>query len=104
MPAAPHILDVTSPSVEPTGAPGNDYEHITASPDDFGAIKGKAFETFGKGLEQASGDVMDAWMQRQRMDNQVHGSELHSWFSDQAGNIVSKFSQLQGKAALEQKN
>ena len=102
MPGAPHILDITSPQVQPTGAPGNDYERITASPEDFGAIKGKAFEKLGQGIEQASNEASDVWIQQQRMDNQVHASELHSWFSDQGTDLVSKFYTLEGRAGISQ--
>ena len=102
MPGAPHILDITSPQVQPTGAPSNDYERITASPEDFGAIKGKAFEKLGQGIEQASNEASDVWIQQQRMDNQVHASELHSWFSDQGTDLVSKFYTLEGRAGISQ--
>ena len=36
-----------------------------------------------------------------RLQNQVHASQIHSWFSDQASGLVSEFSQLEGKTALD---
>ena len=102
MPGGHAIPYQSFPDVNPTGAPSNDLEQIHTSPEMFGGFLAQGEQKLGSGLETADTDATDAIVQRQRLDNQVHGSELHSWFSNQASDLVSKFSQLQGKAALEQ--
>jgi GH24 family phage-related lysozyme (muramidase) len=92
------------PDINPAGAPQNDFERINTSPDMFGGLIARSEETLGQGIDKAADAGFDIATQRAKLDNQVHGSELHSWFSDQAGELISQFSQLQGKAALEQKN
>ncbi len=42
------------PSVAPTGAPGGDYENISASPEMFGGLTAQALQTAGQGVEHAA--------------------------------------------------
>src|ERR1700679_728400 len=44
------------PSVEPSAAPPDDYSHVRASPEDFGALKAQGEEKLGQGLQQASNE------------------------------------------------
>lgn len=101
MPFAPHILDVSVPDVMPQGAPGNDYERIQATPDMFGGLIARSEERLGQGISQAGDAAFNYLMETDRLQDQIHGSELHSWFSDQAGDAISKFSELQGRAAVD---
>lgn len=101
MPFAPHILDIGTPQVEPTGAPTNDYEHIQATPSEFGGLIGQSEEKLGRGFEQAGSDVTEALIQRQGLQNDVHASELNSWAADQYTDKFSKFSQLSGRDAVD---
>jgi muramidase (phage lysozyme) len=98
---ASHPLDYEAyPTVNPAGAPSGDFEDIHANPEMFGGLLGKAEETFGGGLEKASDAGFGALIQRQQLNNQIHASELHSDFSDKGNDLVSQFSQLQGRAAI----
>jgi hypothetical protein len=89
------------PSVQPTGAPGNDYQHIQTSPDMFGGAIARGAEKLGQGIEAAGEAGIEAASNRQQLTNEVHASEVNSWFADQASDAFSKFSQLEGKAALD---
>jgi hypothetical protein len=95
-------LDFQSyPSVEPTGAPGDDYERIQTSSDMFGGAIARGAETLGQGIEHAGEAGIEASTARNSLTNEVHASEVNSWFADQVSDKWSTFSQLQGKAALD---
>lgn len=97
----PHILDVQFPEQNPSGAPGGDYEDIRSSPEMFGALGAKAAGEFGEGLTRTGVAGIDYATDVNRLQDQIHASELHSNFSDKAGDLVSKFTELQGRAALD---
>jgi muramidase (phage lysozyme) len=89
------------PSVMPSGAPGNDYEHIEARPEMFGGLLARGTQTLGQGIEHAGEAGLDYLTERNTLNNQIHASELHSDFSDKATDLVTKYSQLQGRSALD---
>jgi muramidase (phage lysozyme) len=97
---APQILNVQFPEINPSGAPSDDYERIPSSPASFGAFGAEALKQTGEGLTKTAVTGLDYLTQQNEYNNQIHASELHSWFSDQAGDLVSKHSELQGRAAL----
>jgi hypothetical protein len=100
MPSAPHILDVQSPSVEPSGAPPNDYENIHASPEMFGGLIAEGEQKLGKGIEQAGNAATEAWLDQANKQNQIWASQAHSDFSNKASDIAEKYLTLQGQAAV----
>lgn len=98
---APHILQIDAPSQEPTGAPSNDFEHIQTSPAMFGGLGAQAEEKFGKGLVEGGDATISYLNETNQFQNQIHASELHSDFSDKAGDLFSKYTELKGRGALE---
>jgi hypothetical protein len=87
------------PTVSPTGAPGNDFEHIDASSEAFGGGRARGLEEVGRGLESASQSGFDVLNQKSNMDAQTYAAQSHSWLSDQANDAQSNFTALKGKAA-----
>ena len=98
---AGHILSVDFPEQNPTGAPGGDFEDIRSSPSMFGALGAEAEKGFGEGVTRAATAGIDYLTETNRFQDQTHASELHSDFSDKAGDLISQHSELQGRAALE---
>ena len=90
-----------TPTVNPAGAPQGDEERISASPDLFGAQKGRAEETLGQGIEKASEVGFQSADLQAQIDARTHAAELHTWQSDQMTDAQSEFLQLKGKAALD---
>lgn len=89
------------PSVNPTGAPGNDFLRINATPEAFGAGIGRAKEQLGHAEEHASQEGFGVAELQAQMDSRTHAAEVHSWQSDQTTDATEKFLSLRGKAALE---
>ncbi len=81
-------------------APGGDEERIQASPDAFGASKGRAEQTLGQGLESVSQTGFNQADLAAQLEGQTHAAELHSWQSNQVTDEQEKFLSLRGKAAL----
>jgi hypothetical protein len=98
---APHILTIDAPTVEPIGPPSGDFEHIPSSPEMFGGLRAKAEEQFGGGLEHGADAAISYLDEVNKFNDQTHASELHSWGTDQAGDLVSKHSELTGRAAAD---
>jgi|SRR5579862_7460388 len=88
------------PEVSPIGAPGGDYQHIEATPEMFGGLIARSAERLGQGVESAGEAGLGYLTEKQNLNNQIHASQLHSWFTDQATDLVTKYSQLQGQSAL----
>ena len=65
----------------------------------FGGLVAQSEQKLGQGLEHASQEGFSVLTQKQNFDNTVHAAEIHSWMSDQATDLQSKFSDLRGKAA-----
>jgi muramidase (phage lysozyme) len=95
------ILDVNFPEVNPSGAPPNDYEHIPTNPGMFGAFGAQAEQKLGQGVEAVGEAGLQYLNEQNQLHNQIHASELHSWFTDRSTDLVTKFSQLEGRAALD---
>ena len=99
---AEHVLDFgQTPTVNPTGAPGNDYQSIQANPDAFGASVGKASEGLGTADVQAGVTGLDALTARQNLQNETHATEVQTWTADQLSDRYSQHEKLQGKAAMD---
>jgi hypothetical protein len=62
------ILDFNTPSVNPSGAPPNDYLRIQANPNMFGAQTGQALEKLGGAFEKASNAATEVVQFQQRID------------------------------------
>jgi GH24 family phage-related lysozyme (muramidase) len=93
-------LDVEQyPSVAPTGAPGDDYEHIESSPAAFGGAIARGEQTLGAGVEHAGEAGLDVLTARQQLQNEVHANEKLTWGAGQAMDKTEGFLQLEGKAA-----
>src|SRR5882672_5966267 len=71
------------PSVNPSGAPGGDYEHIDVSPDMFGGRIARSLEGLGQGVEKVSNTAFDVATQQKENDERTHAAELHTWASKQ---------------------
>ena len=97
----PGPLDILVPDVNPSGAP-DDYERIATSPNMFGGFGAEAKEKFGKGVQSVGEAGLSYLTEQNNLNNQIHASELHSWFSDQAGDLISAHSELQGRTAVDQ--
>lgn len=93
-------LDSITPSVNPIGAPGNDYEHIEARPEAFGALTARALGNFGEAVEKTSNAGFNVAEQQQEMQDKTHAAELHSWASDQWSSNSGQFLSLEGRAAV----
>lgn len=96
------------PEVAPSGAPGNDYEQIQASPESFGAsvarargAMGGAEERLGAGIEHAGETGLDITTQWQTMQNHLHAAELKSHFDEGLTKLHTDYMQLEGRAALD---
>jgi hypothetical protein len=101
---AGHAIPYDSfPDVNPTGAPGGDFEHIDARPEMFGGLIGHAEQQLGQSVEKTSDDAFAVAQAQNKLNNQVYGSELHSSFSDYGMDLAAKFDQIQGKSALDQR-
>jgi hypothetical protein len=100
MPSAPHILDVATQQVEPSGAPPNDYENIHANPAQFGGLLGEAAQKLGQGVERAGQDATEAWLDTANKQNQIWASQAHSDFQNKASPILENYLTLQGQAAI----
>lgn len=87
------------PTVNPSGAPGGDFQRIDAGADSFGGSVARATSQFGQGLEKAGSALFDVAELQAKMDSQTHAAEVHSWQSDQVTDAQEKFLQLRGKAA-----
>ena len=98
---APHILTIDAPTVEPIGAPSGDFEHIPSSPEMFGGLRARGEEQLGGGLVHGADAAISYLNETNQFQNQIHASELHSDFSDKAGDLFSKYTELKGRGALE---
>ena len=87
------------PEVAPTGAPGNDYEHIPTSPEMFGGSIAGAEGTLGRGIEKTADTTMSYLQAKQEVNNEVHSNDKLSWAAGQGMDKSEKFLQLEGKAA-----
>lgn len=87
------------PTVNPSGGP-DARQHIDASPEMFGGSIGRALGTFGQGLEKASQAGFEELSLEERQHSQIHGAELHTWFSDRATDLSEKYIEKKGAAAL----
>jgi GH24 family phage-related lysozyme (muramidase) len=87
------------PTVSPENVPLGS-ERIQTSPDMFGGLIAGAEQRLGQGVESAAEAGLSYLQERQHLDNQVHGAEVHSWLTDQATDLQSKFTQLKGNAAM----
>lgn len=97
-----HSFDYTPyATVAPSGAPGNDYERISADKGAFGGHIAEGVEKVGQGLENAGSSLFNSAQLAQGMDNQTHATEVHSWQSNQYNDAQSSFTGLKGKAALD---
>ncbi len=88
------------PTVAPqtNAAPG---QNIRADPSAFGADVGRAVSGFGESVEKASSIGMDALIARQKMDNEVHASELNTWLADRITDRYGEYAKLEGRSAQD---
>jgi hypothetical protein len=96
------------PGVNPTGAPGDDYLRIQADPNAFGLsvakgqeALGRGEEALGQGIEHAGNVGLEAATARQNLQNEVHATSVNTWLNNKITDRWSKFSLLQGRAALD---
>src|SRR5882672_1550008 len=100
MPGYPLNLDsALLPSVNPTGAPGGDFERIDVNPDMFGGAVARSLEGLGQGLEKVSSTGFEIARQRKEIEDRTNAAQLHSDFSNQATDLSSQFLALKGGAA-----
>jgi hypothetical protein len=87
------------PTVAPTGAPGNDYQSIpAATPEAFGALKARAEQTLGQGVENASEAGLSVLTARQRLNNEITDNDTLTWFAQEGTSRTEKFKQLEGRS------
>ena len=98
---APHILDIEWPEANPSGAPGGDFEHIPSSPEMFGGLSARGLGALGEGLTRAADTALSTATDINRLQDQIHASELHSDFSNKASDLFAEFMQKQGRAAVD---
>jgi GH24 family phage-related lysozyme (muramidase) len=87
------------PEVQPQ-AGGLAHQDIHADPDMFGAAIGRGLQTLGQGIEHADNEGFDVATEQERQHAQIHGAELHTYFSDKATDLTEKYTELKGAAAL----
>lgn len=96
----PHILDAQIPEVNPTGAPGGDFENIKSSPEAFGGFGAQAEEKFGAGLEKAGTTGIDLATQIQSEVNDTHAAQLQTGYARESTDLFTKYDGLQGQAKM----
>jgi hypothetical protein len=97
---ASYSLEYTPyPTAQPSGAPPNDYEHISASPEMFGGLIAGAEEKLGGAIEKASDTGFNVLAARAALNNEVHASEKLTWAAGQFGTEWEGFKKLEGKSA-----
>lgn len=96
------------PTISPTGAPGNDYQHVVADPAAFGGLiataRGKlggAEEKLGSGLESVGKAGLDYATARQHLTNEISASETNTWLAKSVTDKFNDFGRLQGRAAQD---
>ena len=104
------IQTQVAPSVLPTAAPPNDYQQVNPTPAAFGGTQAAGFERLGQGVEQASSNLFDVALTRQRRFNEIASTSAFNQLQDSYRNATfgdpddpSKpgFFQLRGQAALD---
>src|SRR6266852_429590 len=88
------------PTVNPIGAPGNDYERIDARPEAFGGGIARALGGLGEGIEKVSNTGFQIAEQKKEMDDKTHAAELHSWGSDEWSKNSGQYLTLEGRASV----
>lgn len=95
------ILFDPEPTVMPTGAPG-DYQRIGGVTDEaFGGAVARGLGQFGQGIERAAETGLDIMTARQKLDNEVHASELNTWLAKRITDRFEDFGKLEGRAAQD---
>jgi len=89
------------PTVNPSGAPPGDLEQIHATPEMFGARIGAAEEKLGAGFEKAGEAGVQAVVQRQEEQDNIHSASVNTWAANRYTDIYSKFSENKGRAAKD---
>jgi len=89
------------PEVAPTGAPGNDYEHIQANPEEFGGLIAQGEQKLGAGTEAAAAAGLNYFTAKQQLTNEISASETNTWLAKNLTDKFNSLSQLQGKAAQD---
>ncbi len=89
------------PEVAPTGAPGNDYERIQASPEMFGGLIAGAEQKLGSSMESASEHGMSYLQAKQGLTNEISASETNTWLAKNLTDKFNDFGRLEGKAAQD---
>lgn len=95
------IGDTPYPTVDPMGAPGNDYLNVDASPiRRAGQEMERGFGALGQGVEKAADTGIEALTSQAELDQKISASEMSSWaengFTDNTGKTLS----LVGKDAM----
>lgn len=96
------IGDSPLPTVEPTGAPGNDYLNIDASPiRRAGADIEHGLGALGQGAEAVSNTGFQALTSQAELDQRISASELSSWTENEWSKNTGKTLALTGKDAMD---
>lgn len=101
---AGHPLDVDpAPSVNPTGAPGNDFEHIDAGPEKFGGFLGQAEQKLGAGIQNVGEAGLEVLTQRQGMLNETYATNGETGYMTDLGKLEASYKSKEGLDAVAAK-
>lgn len=88
-------------SVTPEIGSGDDYLHVQASPDAFGAQVGEGMQKLGQATQKVGDEAMDVATQRAQMATEAQTNDvIANQFAPQAAKLRADFYQLQGKDAV----
>jgi Phage tail lysozyme len=76
------------PTVEPIGAPGNDFEHIQATPEMFGANIARSLGALGQGVEKASSEGFEVATQVAQFQGRVNVDDQANKWIDTRNRIL----------------
>lgn len=88
-----------TPSVNPSGAPSNDYQRIDAQAESFGGTVAKGLSSLGQSGVQASQNILDAETAKAHLANELYANDASVPGMQEYTKIWSDFGKLKGAAA-----
>lgn len=87
-------------TVEPTGAPSNDYQQVQMTPGAAGEGIGRAVEKLGGTLERSGDQQMDVALKYQGMINETLATNAETQYVTQLGERMNKYRSKEGLDAV----
>lgn len=93
-----HIITAEFPTVQPTGAPGGDYQEIHSSPANFGGLTAEGEQKFGQGALQAAQNLTGL----EGMISETAATNGETSYMGELGTLQGKLRSLRGMAAVNE--